>query len=129
MGDQVATRRNVALVTDAGAPVRNRQGWTVSGVGDDGSAVLADPERGSVRLPAAYVARHVELGWAVTGYGTQGVTTDHAIAVVEPSSTRNGIYVAMPGARAATWPGSSTAPAWPMLRRHWPPPSPDPATP
>ncbi len=37
----------------------------------------------------------MELGWAVTGYGIQGMTADHAIAVVEPSSTRAGIYVAM----------------------------------
>ncbi len=31
----------------------------------------------------------------MTGYGTQGMTTDHAIAVVEPSSTRAGVYVAL----------------------------------
>ncbi len=95
VGDKVATRRNVGLVTGAGKPVRNRQSWTVAEVGEDGSLVVADRDRGSVRLPATYVVRHVELGWAVTGYGTQGVTTDHAIAVVEPSSTRAGIYVAM----------------------------------
>ncbi len=41
------------------------------------------------------MARHVELGWAVTGYGNQGVTTDHGICVVEPSSSRAGIYVGM----------------------------------
>lgn len=95
VGDRVATRRNVALVTHAGAAVRNRQSWTVTELGEDGSVVVAEAGRGSVRLPAAYVARHVELGWAVTGYGTQGVTTDHGISVVEPSSTRAGIYVAM----------------------------------
>jgi ATP-dependent exoDNAse (exonuclease V) alpha subunit len=95
VGDRVATRRNVALATDTGAPVRNRQSWTVAEIGEDGSLVVAEAGRGSVRLPAAYVARHVELGWAVTGYGTQGDTTDHAIAVLEPSSTRAGIYVAM----------------------------------
>jgi len=55
----------------------------------------------AARLPKSYVARHVELGWAVTGYGTQGMTTDHAIAVVEPSSTRAGIYVAMTRGRGA----------------------------
>ena len=37
----------------------------------------------------------MELGWAVTGYGNQGVTVDHGICVVEPASTRAGIYVAM----------------------------------
>ncbi len=96
VGDQVATRRNDAgLVTDRGSPVRNRQSWTVAEVAEDGSLILADPERGSLRLPARYVARHVELGWAVTGYGNQGVTTDHGICVVEPSSSRAGIYVGM----------------------------------
>lgn len=96
VGDRVATRRNVDLRTVTGAPVRNRQTWTVTDVGEDGSLLLSDPARGSVRLPAAYVARHVELGWAVTGYGSQGMTTtQHAVAVVEPSSTRAAIYVAM----------------------------------
>ncbi|HET7488685.1 MAG TPA: hypothetical protein VFJ85_12205 [Acidimicrobiales bacterium] len=95
VGDRVATRRNTPLQTSAGVAVRNRQTWTVTEVGQDGSVVVADGERGSVRLPAAYVGRHTELGWAVTGYGTQGITADHGIAVVEPSSTRNGIYVAM----------------------------------
>jgi ATP-dependent exoDNAse (exonuclease V) alpha subunit len=95
-GNLVATRRNDAgLTTDNGSSVRNRQTWTVTEVGKDGSLMLADPERGRVQLPARYVARSVELGWAVTGYGNQGVTTDHGICVVEPSSSRAGIYVAM----------------------------------
>ncbi len=96
VGDQVTTRRNDAnLVTDRGSSVRNRQAWTVTEVGEDGSLTVADPQRGQVQLPARYVARHLELGWAVTGYGNQGVTTDHGICVVEPSSSRAGIYVGM----------------------------------
>jgi hypothetical protein len=67
----------------------------VEAVGADGSLVVSHPVRGRVRLPAAYVARHVELGWAVTGYGTQGDTTDTGICVVEPSSSRSGVYVGM----------------------------------
>ena len=67
----------------------------MTAIGDDGSLAVADAERGSVRLPAEYVARHVELGWAVTGYGNQGTTVDHGICVIEPASTRAGIYVAM----------------------------------
>jgi hypothetical protein len=95
-GDCIATRRNMAaLVTSRGTAARNRQTWTVTAVRSDGSLEVADPERGSVRLPAAYVARHVELGWAVTGYGSQGVTVDNGICVVEPSSSRAGIYVGM----------------------------------
>ncbi|MGH9180551.1 MAG: AAA family ATPase [Acidimicrobiales bacterium] len=96
VGDQVATRRNDASVVAAdGAAVRNRQTWTVTAIGEDGSLTLVDRQRGSVRLPKDYVARHLELGWAVTGYGNQGVTVDHGICVVEPASTRAGIYVAM----------------------------------
>ncbi len=96
VGDQVTTRRNDAnLVTDRGSSVRNRQAWTVTEVGEDASLTVVDPHRGQVRLPARYVARHLELGWAVTGYGNQGVTTDHGICVVEPSSSRAGIYVGM----------------------------------
>lgn len=94
-GDRVATRRNDRTVTDAGHAVRNRHTWDVEAVGDDGSLVLSHTTRGRARLPAANAARHVELGWAVTGYGNQGDTTDHGICVVEPSSTRAGAYVGM----------------------------------
>ncbi|MGI8808231.1 MAG: MobF family relaxase, partial [Acidimicrobiales bacterium] len=94
-GDRVATRRNDRTVTDAGTAVRNRHTWYVEAVGDDGSLVVSHPTRGRARLPAGYAARHVELGWAVTGYGNQGDTTDHGICVVESSSTRAGVYVGM----------------------------------
>ena len=104
VGDQVATRRNDAtLVTEVGSSVRNRQSWAVTEVGEDGSLTVADDERGSVHLSARYVTRHVELGWAVTGYGNQGVTTDHGICVVEPSSSRAGIYVGMTRGRGRNW--------------------------
>ncbi|HET7489280.1 MAG TPA: AAA family ATPase, partial [Acidimicrobiales bacterium] len=94
-GDRIATRRNDRMLTDAGRPVRNRHTWDVESVGADGSLVVSHPERGRVRLAAAYVARHVELGWAVTGYGNQADTLDAGLCVVEPSSTRNGVYVGM----------------------------------
>lgn len=46
-------------------------------------------------LPGDYVDRHVELGWAVTGYGNQGDTVDIGLAVLEPGTTRNHAYVAL----------------------------------
>jgi ATP-dependent exoDNAse (exonuclease V) alpha subunit len=95
VGDRIATRRNAPLITDAGFPVRNRHTWTVAAVGRDGSLTVTDSGRGTTTLPSDYVARHVELGWAVTGYGSQGITTDHGICVVEPGSSRAGIYVGM----------------------------------
>ncbi|MBI2168934.1 MAG: relaxase domain-containing protein [Actinobacteria bacterium] len=95
-GDTIATRKNNRrLVTTSGAPVRNRQDWKVTTVRPDGGLDVFHPERGRARLPAPYVARYVQLGWAVTGYGTQGITTDEGINVVEPSSTRAGVYVGM----------------------------------
>ena len=93
VGDRIATRKNAPLVTDTGTLVRNRHTWTVTAAGHDGSLTVAEPDRGSVALSAGYVARHVELGWAVTGYGSQGTTTDHALCVVEAGSSRAGIYV------------------------------------
>jgi conjugative relaxase-like TrwC/TraI family protein len=102
IGDRIATRRNdPTLETTAGVTVRNRHTWTVRSVSEDGGLVVTDAERGSVHLPADYVTRHVELGWAVTGYGNQGDTTDIAYAVVEPGTSRSHLYVAMTRGREA----------------------------
>ncbi len=101
-GDRIATRRNDScLTTEDGHQVRNRHTWTVETIRADGSLGVSDPERGWVDLPADYVARHVELGWAVTGYGNQGDTVDVGLAVLEPSTTRSHAYVAMTRGRAA----------------------------
>ena len=96
VGDQIATRRNHPhLRTDRGEQVRNRHTWTVTDLDPSGEIVASHPERGTVTLPADYVARHVELGWAVTGYGNQGDTVDIGLAVLEPGTTRNHAYVAL----------------------------------
>jgi len=101
-GDQIATRRNdFALRTAAGERVRNRHTWTVTDTHPDGSLTVAHPQRGSVELPGRYVAEHVELGWAVTGYGTQGDTVDIGIAVLDHTTSRNHAYVAMTRGRDA----------------------------
>lgn len=102
VGNRIATRRNDRrLWTHLGHQVRNRHTWTVTDTRPDGSLSVAHPDRFTVDLPAVYVARHVELGWAVTGYGTQGDTVDVGIAVLEPSTTRNHAYVAMTRGRQA----------------------------
>lgn len=101
-GDQVATRRNdKRLVTTGGEQVRNRHTWTVTAVHSDGALTVEHSDRGSVDLPAGYVDAQVELGWAVTGYGTQGDTVDIGIAVLEASTSRNHAYVAMTRGRHA----------------------------
>ena len=101
-GDEIATRRNDPnLRTDAGERVRNRHTWTVTATRPDGSLTVEHSQRGSVELPARYVAEHVELGWAVTGYGTQGDTVDIGIAVLDHTTSRNHAYVAMTRGRDA----------------------------
>jgi conjugative relaxase-like TrwC/TraI family protein len=96
VGDQIATRRNRRdLRTDQHERVRNRHTWTVTAIDPTGALTASHPERGTVALPAGYVARHVELGWAVTGYGNQGDTVDVGIAILEPGTTRNHAYVAL----------------------------------
>ena len=50
---------------------------------------------GTVTLPAAYVAEHVDLGYAVTAHRAQGITVDTSHVVVSGSTTRENFYVSM----------------------------------
>ncbi|HEY7815167.1 MAG TPA: AAA family ATPase, partial [Nakamurella sp.] len=69
-GDVIVTRRN-----EHDLDVANREVWTVTRVHPTGRLTVDNPGRGQRELPADYVRRHVELGYAVTGYGAQGDTT------------------------------------------------------
>jgi hypothetical protein len=96
VGDVVATRRNDrTLITSAGEQVRNRETWTVTAVGTDGSlTVTREWGHGTVTVPADYAHDHVRLGYAATEHGYQSDTVDHAIALVSSVTTRRGLYVA-----------------------------------
>ena len=96
VGDVVATRRNDrTLVTSAGEPVRNRETWTVTAIGTDGSlTVTREHGHGTVTLPAEYVHDHVRLGYAATEHGYQSDTVDHSLSLVSAVTTRRGLYVA-----------------------------------
>ncbi len=101
VGDEIATRHNDRrLRTDRGDMVRNRATWTVDRIGSDGSLV-ATGRNGSVRLPATYVAEHVELAYATTGMGAQGRTVDVGILYLDhPTDVRN-IYVPLTRGRSS----------------------------
>lgn len=103
-GDVVVTRRNDRrLRTGPHGWVRNGGRWTVLHVRPDGGLEVR-PEgrrRGTVVLPARYVAEHVDLGYAVTAHRAQGLTVDTAHVVVSPSSTRESLYVSMSRGRHA----------------------------
>ena len=93
-GDRVVTRRN-----DTAAGVANREPWTVSAVNEDGSVVVRAKDR-HVQLPAEYVASAVQLGYAATDYGNQGVTADRSATWVGPATSAGGLYV---GASRGRW--------------------------
>jgi conjugative relaxase-like TrwC/TraI family protein len=95
IGDVVVTRRNDRrLTTDLGEPVRNRETWTVVGIGDDASlTVSSNAGAGRVELPAEYARAHVRLGYAATEHGIQGDTTTVSVELVSEATTRRGLYV------------------------------------
>lgn len=96
-GAQVATREN-----DRELGVANRQTWTVRSVNADGRITVADPKTGHHRtLNSDYVASHVQLAYAVTGHGAQGMTVDTGHAVLSDEMDAAGVYVGMTRGRTA----------------------------
>lgn len=99
VGDVILTRRNdYHLTTDAGDVVRNGQRWQIEQIHADGSltAHRRDETAASVVLPAAYVAEHVQLGYASTGHAAQGATVDVCRVVAGVGQVdRAGVYVPM----------------------------------
>ncbi|MCY7400314.1 MAG: AAA family ATPase, partial [Nocardioides sp.] len=93
LGDRVATRRN-----DPTLQVANRQTWTVTGIGDDGSLVLHGHRHGPRRdreIPTEYATRFVELAYATTVHGAQGDTVDQAHVAISDTTGAAAAYVAM----------------------------------
>ena len=98
VGDTIITRRNDRRLRNSKEWVRNGDTWIIKAVRDDGSITIHRTGRrfgGSIVLPARYVAEHVDLGYAVTAHRAQGVTTDTAHVMVQPTTTRENLYVAM----------------------------------
>jgi hypothetical protein len=95
VGDVIATRKN-----DSTLGVANRQTWTVQHVDPEGALLVIDAgnnrkQQRSVTLPASYVAEHVHLAYAATGYGVQGVTTATAHTLLSEALDAAGVYVGM----------------------------------
>ena len=97
VGDIVATRRNDRrLHSTTGEPVRNRELWTVTGVGDDGSLTVSSHlGSGAVTLPVDYVGEHVRLGYAATEHGNQSDTVTIGVELATAATSRRGLYVAV----------------------------------
>ncbi|MGH8880121.1 MAG: ATP-dependent DNA helicase, partial [Stackebrandtia sp.] len=105
VGDWVTTRHNHrGLRLNRGKDfVRNGDIWTITKRHRDGSLSLRHHDhRGSVRIPADYVANYVELAYATTATRIQGATVDTAHALVTDDMAREHLYVAASRARDAT---------------------------
>ena len=102
VGDTIITRRNDRRLHTPRGWVRNGDRWIVTDIRDDGSLTVRRADsRGTVTLPAGYVSDHVDLGYAVTAHRAQGITTDTSHVLVDPSTTRENLYVAMTRGRRA----------------------------
>jgi hypothetical protein len=89
------TRQNDRdLHTDRGVAVRNRATWTIDKIHRDGS-IDAHGTDGNIRLPYDYVQAAVQLGYAQTIHGAQGLTVDRSILLVDTPMDGRGIYVGL----------------------------------
>ncbi|OIQ89618.1 multifunctional conjugation protein TraI [mine drainage metagenome] len=121
IGDRIVARRNNRHLPTPDGYVRNGSLWDITRVLPGGS-LLARPapttadqpvtgtrpdnsarpvdgarsgDRGTVHLPADYVAEHVELGYATTTARTQGITVDQTHTIAAPGMAHEDLYVAM----------------------------------
>jgi exodeoxyribonuclease V alpha subunit len=95
LGDRVATRRN-----DPDLQVANRQTWTITGIGEDGSLILHGRGRDRV-VPTEYATAFVELAYATTVHGAQGENVGSAHVAIGEHTGAASAYVAMTRGRYA----------------------------
>ncbi len=106
VGDHLVTRRNDRRLTTDGD---DRQGWvvngdlwTITGVHDDGAAAVTRHGDGAkTTLPADYLARHAQLGYATTAHRAQGLTVDIAHAAIDHATDHRQLYVSATRGRHA----------------------------
>ena len=100
VGDIVLTRKNKRRLRTKGGKrrnmfVRNGDLWTVTAVNENGSLNLrSKTHEGTITLPARYVKRNTELGYAATVHRSQGITVDTSHTTVGHTTNRPGLYVA-----------------------------------
>jgi hypothetical protein len=104
-GDWIVTRHNDRRMSTCGGRdwLKNGDAWHVERRHGDGSlTVRAMAHGGRVRLPAHYVAEHVELLYATTAHRAQGSTVDTAHPLITAGMTRESLYVLASRARERT---------------------------
>ena len=104
-GDLLRTRRNNRQLALGQSHVRNGDRFRVLGPGPSGTGARTAGElglivedlngRGRIVLPAEYLAKYCEYGWASTIDSAQGSTADLGLVLVRPGMDREHLYVAM----------------------------------
>lgn len=90
-GDIVATRVNG--VDEAGRRYANRERWRVDALDDAGAYLVSLDGRRELRLSVGAAREQLQLAYAVTGYGAQGVTVNEAVLLVSKGMERPSFYV------------------------------------
>ncbi|MBK9697267.1 MAG: hypothetical protein IPO80_07690 [Propionibacteriaceae bacterium] len=90
-GDVVATRVNG--VDEAGCRYANRERWRVDALDDAGAYLISLDGRRELRLSVGAAREQLQLAYAVTGYGAQGVTVNEAVLLVAEQMDRPSFYV------------------------------------
>jgi hypothetical protein len=104
-GDWIVTRHNDRRLSVHGGRdwVKNADCWHVEQRHPDGSLTVRSMAHGGrARLPAGYVAEHVELMYATTTHRVQGGTVNTTHALITPGMTRENLYVLASRARDNT---------------------------
>ena len=103
IGDVIITRLNDRRLRTTGTDwVRNGDRWTITGIATNGDLrAIHQTKRQTVILPAAYVTESVELGYACTIHGAQGVTADVLHGIATGAETRQKLYTMLTRGRYA----------------------------
>ena len=101
-GDVILTRRNDRRLGVSGTDwVKNGDRWTITAINPNGSLHARHLRSGlHVTLPAAYVAEHVELGYATTVHAAQGSTADVMHGILTGHEDRQLLYTMLTRGRA-----------------------------
>ena len=93
----VTRKNNRRLVATGGRTVNNGDRWRVTGTTPSGGLTVAhvDKPDAVVVLPRRYVARRVQLGYAITHTRAQSLTVDHSLTLIDASTAREPLYVGM----------------------------------
>ncbi len=103
LGDVIITRLNDRRLRTSGTDwVRNGDRWTITGIATNGDLrAIHQTNRQTVILPAGYVTESVELGYACTIHGSQGVTADVLHGIATGAETRQQLYTMLTRGRYA----------------------------